>query len=98
MTDAATKGRVLIAGGSGFIGRRLAAELSGAGYEVVVLTRAAGRPPIGPIRFVQWPAVSAGAGDPWTEALEGSHAVINLCGASIGGPRWTAPSLMAYSL
>ncbi|MGQ9841513.1 MAG: NAD-dependent epimerase/dehydratase family protein, partial [Anaerolineae bacterium] len=31
--------RIIITGGTGFIGRRLVAELAGAGYEVIVLTR-----------------------------------------------------------
>ena len=39
--------RLFITGGSGFIGRRLAAVLGGAGYDVVILTRGRPRPPVG---------------------------------------------------
>ena len=96
-TDPRTR-RVIIAGGKGFIGRRLSAVLGSAGFEVIVLTRSTPRPPIGPIRFVQWPGTCTmeatnpadTAGESWTELLEGAHAVVNLCGESIGGPRWTA--------
>jgi len=88
--------RVVIAGGSGFIGRRLAAVLGGDGYDVVILTRGRVRPPVGPISFAHWqPFADAdehAASAPEAgliELISGSHAVINLCGESIGGPRWT---------
>lgn len=81
--------RVAIAGGSGFIGRRLCAVLGSAGYDVVVLTRTAGRAAIGPIRFAHWQPQDAEGNDAWTQHLEGARAVVNLCGESIGGPRWT---------
>ena len=85
---------IILAGGSGFIGRRLAAVLGGAGYDVVILTRGRAKPPVGPISFVSWQPSGrwsqraideAGPG----AADSGSHAVINLCGESIGGPRWS---------
>lgn len=83
--------RIVIAGGSGFIGRRLCAVLGGSGHDVVVLTRTAGRVPVGPISFAHWdPDNSAGASTQgWAEHLEGAAAVVNLSGESIGGPRWT---------
>jgi uncharacterized protein (TIGR01777 family) len=80
--------RVILAGGSGFIGRRLAAVLGGAGYDVVILTRGRPRPPVGPIRFVSWQPGEAES-DELAALISGSHAVINLCGESVGGPRWT---------
>lgn len=86
----ADRARIIIAGGKGFIGRRLAAVLGGAGYEVIILTRSNPGPPIGPIRFVQWSGIEALPTDSWPTLLEGAHAVVNLCGESIGGPRWTA--------
>jgi len=101
-----TDGRptVVIAGGSGFIGRRLSAVLGSGGYQVVILSRAAPRPPVGPVRFARWPGAPVDAGAPadpgalanasgeesWPQCLEGAHAVVNLCGEPIGGPRWTA--------
>ncbi|HEY5647232.1 MAG TPA: TIGR01777 family oxidoreductase [Pseudomonadales bacterium] len=82
--------RVVVAGGSGFIGRRLCAVLGGGGYEVVVLSRQAARPAVGPVRFVRWRGTTAGLDDTWPAEIDGARAVINLCGESIGGPRWTA--------
>ena len=65
--------KVVIAGGSGALGRRLCADLGAAGHEVVVLTR---RPRPGPFRQVEWDGRAVG---PWASELEGS-AVINLAG------------------
>lgn len=82
-----TRPRVVIAGGSGFIGRRLAAVLGGAGYDVVILTRGRPRPPVGPVSFASWQ--SDNADQALIQLLSGSQALVNLCGESIGGPRWT---------
>ena len=65
--------KVVVAGGSGALGRRLCADLASAGYEVVVLTR---RQRHGPHRQVEWDGRTVG---PWREELEGS-AVVNLAG------------------
>jgi len=80
---------VVIAGGTGFIGRRLAAVLGAAGCEVVILSRAAPRLPVGPVRFVRWPGATSDD-DAWRAELDGAAALYNLCGEPIGGPRWTA--------
>jgi len=88
--NASTRPRVFIAGGTGFIGRRLAAVLGGGGFDVVILTRGRERPPVGPISFTGW---NPGANDdvePLARTLSGARAVVNLCGESIGGPRWNA--------
>jgi uncharacterized protein (TIGR01777 family) len=79
----------VIAGGSGFIGLRLAAELGGSGWDIVVLGRSPERQDVGPVRFVHWQGKAPEPGDDWPAHLEGARAVINLCGESIGGPRWT---------
>ncbi len=39
------RGRIVLAGGSGFLGQSLAARLSAAGYEPVVLSRSTGTSP-----------------------------------------------------
>ena len=83
--------KVLVAGGSGYIGRALAQALRDSGDEVVVLTRDPGRalrslPP--GTRAVEWDARSpAGV---WTGELRRAGAVVNLAGANIGAGRWTA--------
>jgi len=65
--------KVVLAGGSGALGRRLGEDLQSRGHEVVVLTRRT-RP--GPLRQVEWDGRNVG---PWSVELEGS-AVINLAG------------------
>ncbi|HEY0493758.1 MAG TPA: TIGR01777 family oxidoreductase [Candidatus Dormibacteraeota bacterium] len=80
--------RVVIAGGTGFIGRHLSAGLLANGDEVIVLSRSATADPVPVgVRVVLWdPAAEVGA---WSSALQGAGAVINLAGTSIGSRRWT---------
>jgi uncharacterized protein (TIGR01777 family) len=66
--------KVVLAGGSGALGRRIAADLSSRGDEVVVLTR---RPDKNaPHREVDWDGATAG---PWVRELSGA-VVVNLAG------------------
>jgi uncharacterized protein (TIGR01777 family) len=81
--------RVVIAGGSGLIGRALARELAAAGREVIVLSRGApggaGADREG-VRTERWDGRTVGG---WAAALEGAAAVVNLAGAGIADRRWT---------
>jgi uncharacterized protein (TIGR01777 family) len=78
--------RVVIAGGTGFLGRPLATAL---GPDVVILTRGAGRPAGTPrTRVLQW--IPDGTAGPWASVIDGADAVVNLAGESIAGSRWTA--------
>lgn len=81
--------RIVIAGGTGFIGRALCSTLVKRGHRVIVLTRHLGqvhhRPEL-PVQAVEWNAQDSG---PWEQVLEGADAVINLAGASIADARWT---------
>lgn len=80
--------RVLITGGSGYIGRRLAGSLAADRHDIVVLSRRPETaPPQSGVRFVRWDARTAD-GD-WVNELAGAHGIINLAGASIGKGRWT---------
>lgn len=79
--------KVLIAGGSGFIGRHLSASLIRDGHEVVVLTRKPPNQVSTGVRLVTWDARSPDGA--WVGELDGTDAVVNLAGASIGGGRWT---------
>jgi uncharacterized protein (TIGR01777 family) len=65
--------KVVVAGGSGALGRRLCDDLAERGHEVVVLSRT---PRPGTHRQVHWDGVSVG---PWAAELEGA-AVVNLAG------------------
>jgi uncharacterized protein (TIGR01777 family) len=79
--------KIVIAGGTGFLGGPLAAALGGAGHTPVILSRRAGGPDA-PFRTVAWtPDGSAGA---WAAELSGAGAVVNLAGESIAARRWTA--------
>jgi uncharacterized protein (TIGR01777 family) len=82
--------RIVIAGGSGFMGRRLTADFLESGDEVTVLTRKPGQEdkPLqvgGSARRWNPPEVD----DDLVTALRGADAVINLAGTAIGGRPWT---------
>lgn len=81
--------KIVIAGGSGFLGRALSERLVADGRQVLVLTRGGGRgrPWEGPRSAATW-TPNGTAGD-WAAALEGADAVVNLAGTSIGDARWT---------
>lgn len=79
--------RVVIAGGSGFIGRQLTRSLVGDGHAVVVLTRGADRRADAEgVRFVTWDGCTGGS---WAEALDGADALVNLAGENIANGLWT---------
>jgi len=82
------QGKVLITGGTGLIGRALTAELSRAGYEVVVLSRSPERVsglPAG-ARAAGWDAATA---DGWGAEAEGARAIVNLAGENLATWPWT---------
>jgi len=74
-----SKKKVVLAGGSGFLGRALAEEFTSAGYEVVVLTRKV-KKSSGHVRQVEWDGLNVGE---WARELEGAEAVVNLAGRSV---------------
>lgn len=71
--------KVVLAGGSGFIGKILAAHFTGKGDDVIVLTRGANKT-VKAVQFVQWDGKTTG---PWVAQLEGSDVLINLTGKSV---------------
>jgi len=75
--------RVVVTGGTGFIGGALCQALRGAGHEVTVVSRGASRP--GQAR-----APGAVAWDDLAASVEGADAVVNLAGEPIAAGRWTA--------
>ena len=74
-----TTSRIILAGGSGFLGGALAAQFRKAGSEAVILTRSP-RSRADRVREVGWDARALGD---WTRELEGATAVINLTGRSV---------------
>lgn len=79
--------RAIIAGGTGFIGQALVAELKESGWEIVVLSRSAskvaevfGSGVIG----MRWDS------EDWPDMLGPEAAIVNLAGDNIASGRWTA--------
>jgi len=75
---------IVVAGGSGFLGRALVASLRRHGHTVSVLTRQPRR-----TGEVMW-SPSSDASQEWWSVVRDAGAVINLAGESLAGPRWTA--------
>ncbi len=70
--------RIILAGGSGFLGQALARHFLGAGWDVAILTRfpragLSGRP-------IPWDARSLG---PWKQEFEHATVIVNLTGKSV---------------
>lgn len=70
--------RIILAGGTGFLGGLLADWFTQAGWEVVILSRGRAQP--GPGRCVVWDGRTMGD---WARELEGARAVVNLAGLSV---------------
>lgn len=81
--------RTIITGGTGLIGRALAANLAADGHQVLLLSRNPGRATDLPkgVTAERWDARTA---EGWGHLADGAHAIINLAGESIGAGRWTA--------
>jgi len=71
--------KIVLAGGSGFLGRALADHFQRAGHEVVSLARSPGLSSLSP-REVLWDARNVGE---WAAELDGAAAVVNLAGRSV---------------
>lgn len=74
--------RVLISGGTGFIGTALTESLGSQGYEVMHLVRSAPEND----RQIRW---APAKGEIPHDAIENADIVVNLAGASIAGGWWT---------
>jgi uncharacterized protein (TIGR01777 family) len=72
--------RIVMPGGTGYLGRALTERLVARGDEVVVLTRGAPQRHTGRWREVSWDARSIG---PWAEELAGADAVVHLNGRRV---------------
>ncbi|WP_293942281.1 TIGR01777 family oxidoreductase [Sphingobacterium sp. UBA7249] len=78
--------KILIAGGTGFVGKALIKHLVNCGYMVNVLTRKNKISSIENIRYFEWD-IKKGFID--EKAFEGVSKIINLTGANITEKRWT---------
>ena len=76
--------KLLISGGTGFIGTSLCQTLAQHGHALLVLTRRPDTQPAPPgIRFLSWDT------DEWQRAMADVDGVINLAGESIADGRWS---------
>ena len=70
--------KIVIPGGSGFLGRTLARYFGALGWQVTCLTRSNNQVPN--IRTCNWDGKTLG---PWTQELESANLVVNLAGRSV---------------
>lgn len=81
--------KIVIAGGSGFLGRALSEHLVGRQHQVVILTRGESVPASTGARPVSWqPDGSQNPGN-WAREIDGADAIVNLTGAGMADKRWT---------
>jgi uncharacterized protein (TIGR01777 family) len=74
------KGKVVLAGGSGFLGQALADHLKRRGYTAVILTRGSSADKNG-ITYVHWDGRTLD--DSWVREIDGSYAIVNFTGKSV---------------
>jgi len=72
--------KVVIAGGSGFLGQSLANHLAEAGHDVVTIARGAQAPTGARRQHVTWDARTVGE---WARHLDGADAIVNLAGRTV---------------
>ncbi len=71
--------RIIIPGGTGFLGQALTAQLVARGDDVVILSRNT-QAPVRGARMVVWDANSIG---PWADELDGADAIVHLNGKRV---------------
>lgn len=76
--------KILIVGGSGFVGVNLTKVLQAEGHEVAWLGRSSGQK--GTVKQYMWNWASKQID---TECLQATDTIINLAGANVGAKRWT---------
>ena len=71
--------KIVIAGGSGFIGKALSEHFTKRGDEVTVLSRGKARVENN-VSYIQWDGTTVGD---WADQLEGAEVLMNLTGKSV---------------
>jgi uncharacterized protein (TIGR01777 family) len=85
--------RIVVTGGSGYLGSALVRRLAERGKEVVVLSRGS-RPPevlagVPGVSIARWAGVEEPPGAEWEASLDGAAAVVHLAGEQAVGRRYT---------
>ena len=80
--------KIVIAGGTGFLGHSLTTALLADGHEVVVLSRRMGVRVATGASVVRWDFADARSG--WVKVIDDANVVVNLAGEPIADHRWTA--------
>jgi uncharacterized protein (TIGR01777 family) len=87
--------KIVIAGGTGFLGSPLSEAWAEEGHDVQVLTRSLRPgesrhdPGTGMPGITRLGWIPDGATGPWSRAIESADAVVNLAGENLGDKRWT---------
>lgn len=81
--------RIVVAGGSGFLGSALTDHLAAEGHDLIILTRQipSTLPAHPRTRYETW--APNGQTGPWAKTVDGADAVVNLSGESIAAKRWS---------
>jgi uncharacterized protein (TIGR01777 family) len=83
--------KLVVAGGTGFIGARLCNQLDRQGHSLTILTRSVSAADSPNNTTILWQPGSPGTWDRnLEEAIDGADGVINLAGEPIAGKRWIA--------
>lgn len=77
------KGKILLAGGSGFLGSNLYTHLEAKGYEPIILTR---KPNVKGYNTLQW---NPAKGEVPVDDILSASAIVNLAGLNVGDKRWS---------
>jgi uncharacterized protein (TIGR01777 family) len=82
--------RVVVSGGTGYVGRALVRRLVERGAEIVVLSRSGSVPSafaeLASVRVEAWDGLADGV---WSQAVDGAAAVVHLAGEQAVGKRYT---------
>jgi len=84
--------KIVVAGGTGFIGGAVVDALLGRGDSVTLLSRGAPARRADSLEAVAWDGKSTGA---WVKSVDGADAVVNLCGENVAAGRWTPARKLA---
>jgi hypothetical protein len=84
--------RIIVAGGTGFLGRALSHSLADSGHRVQILSRRLPAPaepgPARQLEYISW-TPDGSANSSWASACSGADVIVNLAGESIAAGRWT---------